>query len=367
MNSIGRAALLIHFGLMGAAFGQESEVRQAPGSPVAASPQPTPPLPEGPAGLAAKYPGDAGIENDPDVVFTESFSGSVEDICGRWDQAAGQPIMSISPEVPPGSRRKQSLLLTRVAGGTAGYQDGGNFYRRLRNDKGGYGYDQLFFRFYMKFNQEHAPIHHYGAGLIGYNPPSRWPLGGAGLRPKGDQSFITQVEPGDFKSWYFYTYWQEMGGSPPAGQTWGNTFEADVPARPVERERWICLELMVKMNDVGDSNGEQAYWLDGKLSRKGDAVTSYQGKGFPSSGTWYYDRFAPGVAKEGIAWNYAQKKGEAAPGGKPFPGFTWRSSPDLTINAVWLYRYMSKPETGTSKVWWSNLVVARKYIGPLSP
>ena len=24
---------------------------------------------------------------------------------------------------------------------------------------------------------------------------------------------------------------------------------------------------MVKMNDIGDSNGEQAYWLDGKLSR----------------------------------------------------------------------------------------------------
>jgi hypothetical protein len=27
---------------------------------------------------------------------------------------------------------------------------------------------------------------------------------------------------------------------------------------------------MVKMNDIGDSNGEQAYWLDGKLSRNED-------------------------------------------------------------------------------------------------
>ena len=60
-----------------------------------------------------------------------------------------KPIMSKSEEVAPGSGGKESLLLTRVAGGTEGYMDGGNFYRRLKNEKGGYGYDQLFFRFYI--------------------------------------------------------------------------------------------------------------------------------------------------------------------------------------------------------------------------
>ena len=104
--------------------------------------------------------------------------------------------------------------------------DGGNLYRQLKNDKGGFGYVQLFFRFYMKFNKEHAPIHHYGAGFWGYNPPSKWPMGGAGIRPKGDQSWVTQVEPGNFKTWNFYSYWQEMGGSPPKGQPWGNAFES---------------------------------------------------------------------------------------------------------------------------------------------
>ena len=54
-------------------------------------------------------------------------------------------------------------------------------------------------------------------------------------------------------------------------------------------------------------------------------------------------------------------------GGKPFPGFAWRSSPELKINAVWLYRYMSQPEQGTSQVWWDHVVVAKKYIGPLTP
>jgi hypothetical protein len=361
LSSLSQIAVL----LLAAGTGQGQDVKQAPGAATSVPPRATPAISEGSTGLASKYPGDVGLEKDADVVFSESFEGSVEDICSRWDQAAGREIMSKSEDVPPGSGRKQSLLLTRVAGGTKGYMDGGNFYRRIQNDKGGYGYDQLFFRFYMKFNQEHAPIHHYGSSFLGYNPPSKWPMGGAGLRPKGDQSFVTQVEPGDFKTWNFYSYWPEMGGSPPKGQTWGNSFEHDVPLRPVDREKWICLEVMVKMNDVGDSNGEQAYWLDGKLSRKGDQVTSYLGKGFPSSGTWTFDKFYPGVVKEGIAWDYAQGKGVPAKGGAPFPGFAWRSTPDLNVNALWLYRYMSHPETGTSKVWWSHLVVAKKYIGPL--
>ncbi len=335
--------------------------QQVSESTTPAAPKPTPAIPEGPTGLAAKYPGDVGIEKDPDVVFAENFDGPVDAVCARWDQVAGQPIMSKSDEVPPGSGGRQSLLLTRVAGGTGGYLDGGNFYRQLPG-----GHEQLFFRFYMKFNKEHAPIHHYGAGLLGYNPPTRWAQGGAGLRPKGDQSFVTQVEPGDFKSWNFYSYWQDMGGSPPKGQTWGNSFEHEVPPRPVETEKWICLEVMVKMNDVGDSNGEQAYWLDGKLSRKGELITSYLGKGFPSSGSWVFDKFFPGVAKEGVYFDYAKGKGAPNAGGKPFPGFAWRSSPKLNINALWLYRYMSRPETGVSKVWWDHLVVAKKYIGPLA-
>jgi hypothetical protein len=335
---------------------------------VTVEPRPTPELPEGMAGIAARYPGDVGIENDPDVVFVETFEGSVDEICSRWESVGGRQILSVSDEVVPGSGGGQSLLLTRVAGGTDGYLDGGNFYRRIRNDDGGFGYDQLYFRFYMKFNPDHAPIHHYGSGLVGFHPSSRWPQGRAGQRPSGDARWTTQVEPGDLSSWFFYTYWQGMGGSPPRGQTWGNTFEIGVPDRPVARDRWICLEVMVKMNDIGDSNGEQAYWLDGSLSRDAEGrVTSYLGKGFPSSGTWIYDKFKPYVTERGVTWDYQQNRGVPVEGGRPFPGFQWRNTPELNINAIWLYRYMSQPERGTSQVWWDHLVVARKYIGPLTP
>lgn len=335
---------------------------------VTVRPVPTPEIAEGHAGIAARYPGDVGIENDPDVVFVESFEGTVDEICRRWESVGGKPILSKSDEAVPGSGGEQSLLLTRVAGGTEGYMDGGNFYRRIRNERGGFGYDQLFFRFYMKFNREHAPIHHYGSGLVGFHPPTSWPQGRAGLRPVGDERWTTQVEPGDLSSWYFYTYWQGMGGSPPRGQTWGNTFEIGVPPRTVAKDQWLCLEVMVKMNDVGDTNGEQAYWLDGKLSRNADGqVTSYLGKGFPSAGTWTYDKFKPYASERGIAWSDQQSRGVPVEGGRPFPGFAWRNTPELNVNAIWLYRYMSQPEQGTSKVWWDHLVVAKKYIGPLTP
>ncbi|MBC8873086.1 MAG: hypothetical protein H8E44_26940 [Planctomycetes bacterium] len=362
---LGSVAVSVVIGQQATSANQSVAVRQASG--VTVQPLPTPEIPEGDAGIAAKYPGDVGIEKDPDVIFVESFEGTVDEICSHWEAAAGKPIMSNSDEVVPGSGGKQSLLLARVAGGTEGYMDGGNLYRRLKNKNGDYGYDKLFFRFYMKFNDEHAPIHHYGSGLVGFHPPTPWAQGGAGERPKADARWSTQVEPSSFGTWHFYSYWQEMGGSPPRGQTWGNTFEIDVPPRTVVKNKWICLELMVKMNDIGDSNGEQAYWLDGRLSRNQEGkITSYLGKGFPSVGTWTYDKFKPYVTRQGVTWDYQQGKGVSLEGGKPFPGFAWRNTAELNINAIWLYRYMSRPETGVSKVWWDHLVVARKYIGPLT-
>ena len=370
MRGVLSVVVLLGLVVMGVAFGgQQAAAPERSEAGVEASSLtvpgvPTPPIPEGNTGLAAKYPGDVGIEKDPDVVFVENFEGPVDEICSHWDQVDGQPTMSKSDDIPPGSGGKQSLLLTRVAGGTDGYDGGGKLSRWLK-DKQGHGYEQLFYRVYMKFNKEHAPIHHYGSGLSGSFTP--YAHGGAGQRPKGNELWSSNVEPGDFKTWTFYTYWQQMGGSPPRGQTWGNLFELDVPPRPVEKEKWICLELMVKMNDIGDTNGEQAYWLEGKLSRKGDMITSYLGNGFPSVGTWTHDKFHPGLTTPGIAWNYQLGKSAPIPGGKPFPGFAWRSVPELNVNAVWLYRYMDPPEPGTSKVWWDHVVVAKKYIGPLTP
>ena len=237
-----------------------------------------------------------------------------------------------------------------------GQGTGGQLYRRLPP-----GYEKLFARFYVKFDPDCNPIHHFGTTLGGHYPSTQWPMVSAGNRPAGDKTFWTGIEPfGNSWVWDYYTYWCEMRGSPPKGQTWGNTFVRD-PKLKVERGKWISVELMMKMNDIGDTNGEMALWIDGK-------PISHLGKGFPK-GKWVFDKFVPGEGGEGIRWNDAKGDRESFDvphGGQPFEGFRWRTNRELSINYVWLYLYITQAPAGKiSRVWFDDIVVATEYIGPV--
>ncbi|MCK4782998.1 MAG: hypothetical protein KAV87_04550, partial [Desulfobacteraceae bacterium] len=74
-------------------------------------------------GLAIKYHGDKGIENDPEVIFAENFEeGSLQAVKSRWESVKSIEIMSLSRDVPPGSAGKHSLLMTHIGGkGTGGH------------------------------------------------------------------------------------------------------------------------------------------------------------------------------------------------------------------------------------------------------
>ncbi len=306
-------------------------------------------------GLAAKYAGDAGIEKDSKVIFVENFEeASLDAMKQRWENVSHPEIMSFTADVPEGSGSKQSLLMTHIGG----KGDGGHLYRRLVP-----GHDQLYARFYVKFDPDCAPIHHFGTCIGGNNPPTPWPMVSAGNRPAGDKSFWTGIEPfGQSWRWDYYTYWCEMRGSPPRGQTWGNSFIHDKVLK-VARGKWTCVEVMMKMNDVGDSNGELALWLDGK-------PVSHLGKGFPN-GKWVFDKFVPGADGDSVRWN--DEKGDrenfsTPTGGKPFEGFRWRTANELNLSFVWAYLYITKAPAGhVSKVWFDNIVVATEYIGPIRP
>lgn len=298
-------------------------------------------LPEGHNGIASRYRGDEGIAADPAVIFVETFDeGSIDAIAGRWDTADGRDIMTLSTDVPEGSADDASLLLTHKGGeGT-----GGQLYRRLLP-----GHDVVFARFYVKFDPDCAPIHHFGTQLGGFNPPTPWPQGGAGERPDGSKRFTTGVEPfGETWSWDFYTYWQGMHVHGD-GRYWGTPFLSGVDGPPVERGRWICVEMMVKTNDPAtDSNGEQAFWIDGRLWRVDGQVVSHIGQGFPK-GRWTGGWWHPDAAEQDA-----------------FEGFQWRSTADLAANYVWAYLYITKAPVGhISKVWFDNIVVAGGYIGPI--
>lgn len=303
-------------------------------------------------GIARNYPRDKEIESDAAVVFAERFdSGSLEQILKRWESVQNREILSLSPDGPLAGGDGNSLLMTHIGGRSAG----AHLYRRLQP-----GYEKLHVRFYVKFDPDCAPIHHF-FHVGGYNPPTPWPQGGAGQRPRGDERFSTGVEPfGDNWRWDYYSYWMEMRGSPPRGQTWGNSFIHD-PKFTVRRGQWTCVELMMKMNDVGDTNGEMALWIDGELA-------SHLRKGFPK-GKWVYDKFLPGQGGEGVRWS-DQRGGperlQFPPDGLPFEGFRWRSDERLNINFLWVLLYITRAPAGhVSKVWFDNIVVAKDYIGPI--
>jgi len=303
-------------------------------------------LPEGP-GLSARYPGDAGLERDPAVLFAESFeSGTLEEISKRWGNESNQDrkVLSLAADTPPGSPGKRSLGMTA----TLGENTGGHLYTRLPREV-----DRAFARFYVKFAADAGYLHHF-VHFGGYRPPTTYPQGGAGTRPEGSERITVGIEPyGDYGRhpppgiWNLYAYWQEMKISAD-GKYWGNSLK---PARPaaVPRDRWQCVEIMLALNTPGEPDGEAALWLDGKLTarfRRGARRDQWTGMGFS-------------LVEEG---------------GEPFEGFRWRSSADLKINFFWLLDYVTenaprqnrvtKPNP-VHRVWFDDIVVATSYVGPI--
>ncbi|MBN2137255.1 MAG: hypothetical protein JW720_05580 [Sedimentisphaerales bacterium] len=293
-----------------------------------------------PKGIAAKYRADTGIAKDPNVIFAENFEiHSIEALGSRWENLQNTEIMSLSADVPAPLAGRRSLLITHVGGNSTG----AHLYRRLMP-----GCDKLYFRFYVKFDPQCAQIHHF-FHVGGYNPPTPWPQGGAGIRPEGNERFTTAVEPyGDNWRWDFYSYWMKMRSSPD-NHSWGHDFIND-PALKVAKGKWICVELMVKMNTPPTaSNGAQAIWIDGKPHLKDGRIISSLGPGYPK-GNWVWDSFNPD------------------PNGQPFEGFQWRSDEKLNINFLWLLLYITKAPPGhISNVWFDDIVVATSYIGPIEP
>jgi hypothetical protein len=272
-------------------------------------------LPDGP-GLAAAFPGDSGIRGSPDVVFADDFeTGRLGE---TWDEVGNKDgkVLSLGN---PGAESGLGKRCLRVEA-HLGRDTGGGLTRWFEPA------DTVFVRFYTRFDGACDYVHHFvtlraNRGLKGGD---RWSgFGGAGLRPDGTERFSTAIEPwGNWGRWpapgrwNFYSYWHEMEVSRD-GKYWGNSY--GVPEAPVIlRDRWICVEFMLKHNTPGTADGEQAFWIDGVLQ-----------------GHW--------------------------------KGFDWRKTPQLRANALTLEAYVTDRWTKNpvNVVEFDSAVIARRYIGPL--
>ncbi len=133
----------------------------------------------------------------------------------------------------------------------------------------------VYFRRYLKFaaDYDQGNMNHTGGGLAGVAGADRWGgMGKAGIRPDGTDRFTCAFEP--WRDWqrypapgymFLYTYWVDMEVSGD-GRYWGNFIEPPADQRLVpERDRWYCLEQMIRVNEVGKADGELAAWIDGQL------------------------------------------------------------------------------------------------------
>lgn len=270
-------------------------------------------LPRG-SGFASRFHTDAGIASYPAVIFADDFETGP--LGAHWDET--NTIAALSLAAPADALCGKRCLKVE---GRLGQNQGGGLTKWFTPTS------PLFVRFYVRFDSQCDYVHHFvtlraNKGLHGGD---KWTgFGGAGLRPEGDERFSTALEPwGDWArwpapgKWNFYSYWPDMKISGD-GKYWGNSF-LPTDQDPIPKNRWLCAEFMLKENTAGKSDGEQAFWIDGRLL-----------------GHWR--------------------------------GINWRKSAALHANALTLEAYITDRWTKnpTNIVYFDNLVIAREYIGPAS-
>ncbi|WP_300601900.1 hypothetical protein [Niabella sp.] len=286
--------------------------------------------------LAAQYPNDVGIEQDPDVLYAEKFNDGMPNILARYTDVVNSAGMSLdSVDVP--AKGCVALKMTNQGG----KNDGGHLFRRFDP-----GFDSvLYVRYYVKYpSDSKGYIHHESVWVGGYAPATRYPHPRAGTCALGDQRISIAYEPvGPRDDMDTYLYWGDMRAGA-RGKCYGNDMINGSPqSKKIPWDEWTCIELMIRLNHPATaSNGALQVWQDG-------AVVGHWGPGFPN-GKWQAD-----------SWMNDKT-------GQPFEGFRWRINENLNLNYIWIEFYDDTTPEGTSHhIKFSNLVIAKRYIGPVKP
>jgi hypothetical protein len=237
-------------------------------------------LPEGCAGIAARYPGDQGIQRDPAVLFADDFHvATVSALGAKWDFLTNRSSLSLADASVnrPGRGRCLAMTLPRLrvprATGVA---------KVLPQPQ-----DVVFLRWYQKFDGgwlvATQSVHNGGSLSAQYFP------GGPatpGVPADGKNTFLVGLEnenstgpaPGNLN---FHVCWPGQAGPGgdhffPSGlvlphsehRSGAATFGKDFVPRPEfvpQMNRWYCYEFMVRANTPGQNDGRLAMWIDGRL------------------------------------------------------------------------------------------------------
>ena len=287
------------------------------------------PLPEGNTGLAAKHPGDAGLERDPAVIHYDGFEDyqAPADVNKKYELVMHTENMRLTGEPANVNHGKKAMEFTLPK------QEEGNaaaLYRIIKEER-----DILFLRYYAKFEKgydQHGSSHNSGVISAHYFPNRQASPG----------------QPADGKNKFWVSYETERGDSPSPGRLNVYVYHPEQrtgygdhiyptgrirsgPDKPVpfgpgfvprpdiipELDRWYCYEFMVKANTPGRRDGRIACWLDGRL----------------------------------IA---------------DFPGFRLRDVDSLKIDLFGIALFMRPNNIRANTRWFDDVVAATSYIGPIA-
>jgi len=200
-------------------------------------------------------------------------------------------------------------------------------------------YDELYFRAWVKLAADHERVHHF-LSIGGTRPDAFWESeGNAGCRPNGYRAAGTTLDFDTDHEFFFYTYFPDMncdsGGYCDGSYAqdicdgcatkdmpcnngleccWGNSSRPDPPV-VIPRGEWVCLELGMRINTVGASDGEMWFWMND----------------------------TPGHQRAGISW---------------------RDVPELGLNKAWLKHYLDSDDaTHPNRAWFDDVVVSTARIG----
>jgi len=266
-------------------------------------------------GLAAKYPGDAKIESDADVVFAADF----ED--GRWAERWSHARGSIETVASDAARKFEPLAGKALRGKLVkGVNHAMSVTYNFR-PKTGSEPNEVYFRYYLRLGDDWNQTIQGGKmpGFGGTYGRAGW----GGRRSNGTNgwsargAFYPSIREGNPLAGTHpigtYCYHADQPGTYGDSWVWSRGYRGFL-----RKNRWYCVEQYVKLNTPGRKDGVLRAWVDGRVA----------------------------LEKTDIRF---------------------RHTPRLKIEQIWfnVYHGGKKPSPHDQHLFIDNVVIARKYVGPI--
>ncbi len=270
-------------------------------------------------GLASRYPGDDGVGEDKDVLFAAQFESN------RWHESwtrAGE--MQVIDTVTVDSERqfephRGKALRVKIAKGANGAL---NTLYKFKQETGNEP-QAIYFRYYLRLADDWNQTLQGGKlpGISGTYGIAGW----GGRKSDGTDGWSAR---GLFKPTIpegnplagatpigTYCYHADMEGSYGENWLWQKDYRGYL-----QRNRWYSIEQYLKLNTPGKKDGVLRAWIDGRIA----------------------------FEKEDIRFRHVA---------------------NLKIEQVWMnvYHGGKKPSPKDQHLFIDNVVIAKKYIGPLKP